>query len=76
MQLYKKLQKSLLHEIFNADDLVLISDSIEGIQRKFANWKELLESKGLKINNQKTKLMVSSFKGNLLISKIDPCGVL
>ena len=36
----KEVRKGLFHEILYADDLVLISDFIEGIQRKFANWKD------------------------------------
>ena len=39
------------------------------------NWKDALESKGLKVNTRKTKLMVSGSEGDLFKSKIDPCGV-
>ena len=34
-----------------------------------------MESKGLKVNTRKTKLMVSVSEGELFKSKIDPCGV-
>ena len=33
------------------------------------------ESKGLKVNTRKTKVMVSRSEGELLKGKIDPCGV-
>ena len=45
--------------------------------RRFWNWKDTLESKGLKVNTGKTKLMVSGSEEELLKSKIDPykvCG--
>ena len=34
-----------------------------------------MESKGLKVNTRKTKLMASGSEGDLFKSKIDPCGV-
>ena len=71
----EEIGKNVFQEILYADDLVIMSDSIEGSQRKLANWKDLLKTKGLKINNQKTKLIVSSSKDKLPIGKIDPCAV-
>ena len=55
----EEVRKDSFHEILYLDDLVLLSNSVKGIRKKFANWKDSSESKGLKINNQKTKLMVS-----------------
>ena len=51
-----------------------MSDSIKGNRMKFANWKDSLESKGLKFNKS-TKLMVSGSIDELPIRKIDPSGV-
>ena len=45
------------------------------MKERFWNWKDALESKGLKVNTRKTKLMVSGSEGELFKSKIDPCGV-
>ena len=44
---------------------------------KFFNWKEAIESKGLKVNLGKTKVMVSSgiTQDGMSKSKVDPCGV-
>ena len=75
MHLWEKLEKRSFHTILYKDDLVLMSNFIEGIQKKFANWKDSLESKDLKTNNQKIKLMVSGSKGGIRTSKIDLCGV-
>ena len=69
----KKVRKGLFHEIIYADNLVFMSNSTESIQKKFVSWKDLLQSKALKINNSKTKLMVSCFKGQFPTSKINPC---
>ena len=57
-----------------ADDLVIMSEDMEDLKERFWNWKDALESKGLKVNTRKTKLMVSG-SGELYKSKIDPCGV-
>ena len=32
------------------DDLVLTSETMEGLREKFWKWKEAFESKGLKVN--------------------------
>ena len=40
----------LLSEMLYADDLVLMSETMEGLQSKFWKWKEAFESKGLKVN--------------------------
>ena len=56
---------------------VLMSESIENLKKKFVKWKEVFESKGLKVNFKKIKVMVSSSKGEVLKSKVDPsakCG--
>ena len=71
----EEVRKGLFHEILSADNLILMSDSIEGIQRKFANRKDSIESKGLIMNNQKTKLTMSGSKGEPPINKIHACGV-
>ena len=36
------------------DDLALMNDSMKGTRKIFANWKDSLERKALKINNRKT----------------------
>ena len=42
---------------------------------RFWNWKDSLESIGLKVSIRKTIVMVSGSEGELFKSKIDPCGV-
>ena len=66
-----------LSELVYAGDLVPMSETIKGLRNKFLKWKEAFESKGLKINLGKTKVMVSSSikKDGMSKSKVDPCWV-
>ena len=66
-------REGLMNEILYAGNLVLISESMEILKEKFLKWKEAFESKGLKVNLKKTKVMVSVSKGEVLKSKVDPC---
>ena len=56
-------KKGLMNEILYADDLVLMSKSKENLKEEYLKWKEALESKRLKVNLKKTKVMVSGSKG-------------
>ncbi len=49
-----------------ADDLVIISDSLEELQAKLALWKTGMEAKGLRVNMGKTKIMISGPGLNVL----------
>ena len=64
-----------LMNILYADDLVLMSETIEDVKEKFWNWKDALERRGLKVNTRKTKSNSKLSEGKLFKSKIDPCGV-
>ena len=68
-------RRGVVNELLYADDLVIMSKDMEDLKEMFWNWKNALESKGLKVNTRKTKLMVSGSEGELYKSKIDPCGV-
>ena len=69
----KNVRRGVVNELLHADDLVLMSEDMEDLKKR--NWKDALESKGLKVNTRKTKVMVSGSEGELFESKIDPCGV-
>ena len=53
----------------------MMSETIEGLRDKFLKRKESFESKCLKVNIKKTKVMVSGgiTKDGLSKSKVDPC---
>ena len=69
--------EGVINELPYADDLVLMSETIEGLRNKILKWKDGFESKGLKVNLGKTKVMVSGgiTKDGMSESKADPCGV-
>ena len=62
-------REDLMKEVLYADDLVLMSESMNGLKERFFRWGSALESKGLKVNLEKTKVMVCMSEG------IDPCGI-
>ena len=64
-----------MKEFLYADDLVIMGDSWEEVEEKFVRWKGTLESKGLKVNVNKTKGMRVGKKSSSVISAIDPCAI-
>ena len=45
-------------ELFYADDLVIISESIDDLTARVSSWKHHMETKGLRANTKKTKVML------------------
>ena len=68
-------REGLLNEILYADDLVLMSKNLEDLRERFQRWRDASESKGLRINIRKTKMMVSVAEGEVVRSRLDPCGI-
>ena len=58
-------RKGLLNKILYADDLVLMSESLEDLWGRFQRGRRALEGKELKVNVGKTKMMVSGTKGEI-----------
>ena len=55
----QEVREGLPWELLYADDLVLVAQSIEELREKVQQWKACMESKGLKMNIDKTKVMRS-----------------
>ena len=55
----ESVRNGLMSEMLYADDLALTSETMEGLREKFWKWKEAFESKGLKVNIGKTKVVVT-----------------
>ena len=70
-------REGALSELLYADGLVLMSETIEGLRNKFLKWNEAFESKGLKVDFGKTKVMVCGdiTKDGISKSNVDPCWV-
>ena len=71
----EQARRGLLNEILYEDDLVLMSEHMEDLRERFRKWRVALESKGIKVNIRKTKMMVSGAKGEITRSKVDPVGI-
>ena len=69
------VRNGLMSEMLYADDLVLMSETMEGLRKKLWKWKETFESKGLQVNLGKTKVVASGAEGEVAVSKVDPCGI-
>ena len=54
---------------------MLMSKNLENLRERFQRWRGALESKGMKVNIRKTKMMVSGSEGEIVRSKVDPCGI-
>src|SRR2546426_8659719 len=69
-------REGLLYELLYADDLVLMADSMEELMAKLEKWKESLETKGLRVNLSKTKVMrCSDMDRQPQASGKYPCGI-
>ena len=74
--LSREFRTGLPLELLYADDLVLIAESIEDLERKFDNWKTGMEQKCLRVNSGKITVMVSRYDQNTQNkSGKFPCGV-
>ena len=52
-----------------------MAKTMEKLRENFNEWSKAFESKGMRVNIGKAKLMVSGMKGEMLESSIDSCGV-
>ena len=59
----ESVRNGLMNEMLYVDDLVLTSETMEGLREKFRKWKEAFQSKKLKVNLGKTKVVVSGAEG-------------
>ena len=71
----EQARKGLLNETLYADDLVLMSENLEDLRERFQRWRGALESKGMKVNIRKTKMIVSGAEGEIVRGKIDSRGI-
>ena len=63
-------------ELLYADDLVLMAPTMEQLGRRVAEWMVSILDKGLRVNAGKSKVMVGSSGGEMIVySGKWPCGV-
>ena len=68
-------REDLMNEILCPDDLLLMAETVEDSSENFHKWKATFESKGMKVNLGKTKVMLNGSNGEILKSKVDPAFV-
>ena len=69
-------RSGLPSELLYADDLVLMTPTIERLVRRVAEWRASLLDKGQKVNTEKSKVIVGSSGGNMIVKSGNwPCGV-
>ena len=69
------MRSGLSSELLYADDLVLMAPTMEQIGRRVAEWRASLLGKGWKVNAGKSKVMVCSSGGKMIVnSGTWPCG--
>ena len=59
-------REGLMKEVLYAHDFVLMSEMIEGLKERLLKWRSALKSKGLKVNLEKMKVMVSESEGEFI----------
>ena len=69
-------RSGLPSELLYADDLVIMAPTMEQLGRRVADWRASLLGKGLKVNAGKSKVMVGSSGGKIIVNSGKwPCGV-
>ena len=57
--LSREIRSGCPEELLYADDLALVSETLAELIEKLESWKSAMESKGLRVNLKKTKVMIS-----------------
>ena len=72
----KECRRGVPWDMLYADDLVLSAESKEEVLEQFNRWISAMESKGLKVNLSKTKILVTGKECESMITSGEyPCGV-
>ena len=65
---FSDAKSGLPSELLYADDLVLMATTLEQLGRRMAEWRASLPDKGLKVNAGKSKMMVGSSGGKMIVN--------
>ena len=64
------------YELLYADDLVLMSETLEDLKEKLTIWKNNIEGKGLRVNVEKTKILCSRHNSEVKSDPVKwPCSI-
>ena len=62
------VRREVPSELLYADDLVLMAPTMEQLGRRVTEWRASLLDKGLKVNIGKSKVMVGSSGGKMIVN--------
>jgi len=55
---YREFRVALPWELLHADDLVVIAESEDDLIKRLNEWKDFVVNKGMRVNINKTKVMI------------------
>ena len=64
-------RRGLPAELMYTDDLVIMAPTMEQLGRRVADWRASLLGKGLKVNAGKSKVMVGSSGGKMIVHSLE-----
>ena len=65
-----------INELLYADDLVVIAETEEDLIKRLNEWKDFMENRGMRVNMNKTKVMISGERQKVTQKAVRwPCGV-
>ena len=71
-----EISVALPWELLYADDLAVIAETEEELIKRFNEWENNIESKGMRVNMNKTKVMISGERQKVRQKAVRwPCGV-
>jgi len=72
----REFRVALPWELLYADDLAVIAETEEELIKRLSEWKDNVESKGMRVNMNKTKVMISGERQKVRQKAVRwPCGV-
>ena len=72
----REFRVALPWELLCADELAVIAETEEEVIKRLNEWKENVESKGMRVNMNKTKVMISGERQKVRQKAVRwPCGV-
>ena len=72
----REFSVALPWELLYADDLAVIAETEEELINRLTEWKDNMESKGMRVNMNKTKVMISGERQKVRQNDVRwPCGV-
>ena len=72
----REFRVALPWELLYADDLAVIAETEEGLIKRLNEWSDNVESKGMRVNMNKTKVMISGERQMVRQKDVRwPCGV-